>query len=60
MEKQKVEELTVVNKQLEKQRGELMVGFKKQMNLIDILKRQRVRMYVITNTNTVEPVLTAT
>jgi hypothetical protein len=29
---------------LEKQRGELMEGFRKQLKLIDILKRQKVRV----------------
>lgn len=28
---------------LERQRGELMEGFRKQLKLIDILKRQKVR-----------------
>ncbi len=43
VEHQKLEQLTVENKQLEKQRSELMTAFKKQMKLIDILKRQKVR-----------------
>lgn len=33
------------NRQLEKQRAELMTGFKKQLKLIDILKRQKVTFY---------------
>jgi len=31
-------------KVLERQRGELMEGFRKQLKLIDILKRQKVRI----------------
>ncbi len=34
-------------KVLEKQRAELLEGFRKQMKLIDILKRQKVRWLVI-------------
>ncbi len=31
-------------KALEKQRGELLDGFKRQLKLIDVLKRQKVHM----------------
>ena len=37
-----MDRLTSENKQLQKQRNELMTAFKKQMKLIDILKRQKV------------------
>ena len=41
-EKRKVDQLLTDNKRLEKQKNELMAGFKKQLKLIDILKRQKV------------------
>ena len=41
-ERGRVDRLTSENRQLEKQRNELMTAFKKQMKLIDILKRQKV------------------
>ena len=41
-DKQQLEQLVSDNRQLEKQRAELMTGFKKQLKLIDILKRQKV------------------
>ncbi len=39
-----VTRLTSENKRLERQRGELLVAFKKQLRLIDVLKRQRVHL----------------
>ena len=44
MEKQRVDELLMENKRLEKQKNELMNGFKKQLKLIDIYKRQQVNL----------------
>ena len=44
MEKRRVDELLMENKRLEKQKNELMNGFKKQLKLIDIYKRQQVNL----------------
>ena len=42
--KKSVDELTLKTKFLEKQRNELLHGFKKQMELIDVLKRQKLHL----------------
>lgn len=41
-EKKKIEQLTNENRRLEKQKNELMNAFKRQLKLIDILKKQKV------------------
>eukprot|EP00762_Andalucia_godoyi_P007330 ANDGO_01550.mRNA.1 hypothetical protein len=42
--KRQIEKLTAENKRLERQRNEVVNAFKKQLKLIDVLKRQRIHM----------------
>jgi len=42
--KKKIEQLTNENRRLEKQRLELMNAFKRQLKLIDILKKQKLHL----------------
>ncbi|KAK3095280.1 hypothetical protein FSP39_012666 [Pinctada imbricata] len=43
-ERRKMDQLLADNKRLEKQKNELMTGFKKQLKLIDVLKRQKMHV----------------
>ena len=43
-ERKRMDQLVNENKKLEKQKGELIAGFKKQLKLIDLLKRQRMHI----------------
>ncbi|XP_023707704.1 testis-expressed protein 9-like, partial [Cryptotermes secundus] len=42
--RRKSDEVAAVMKRLEKQKSELLLGFKKQMQLIDNLKKQKVHL----------------
>lgn len=46
-EHQSKENLLAENKMLKKQKAELIMAFKKQLKLIDILKRQKVRVIML-------------
>ncbi|ELU01789.1 hypothetical protein CAPTEDRAFT_132924, partial [Capitella teleta] len=43
-DKRQMEQLLAENKMLQKQKNELITGFKKQLKLIDILKKQKIHM----------------
>lgn len=45
-ERRRFEELVASNKRLEKQKAELISGFKKQLKLIDVLKKQKVPYFI--------------
>lgn len=47
MAKKNADKLITENKRLEKQKVELLAAFKKQMQLIDVLKRQKVCCYFL-------------